>query len=309
MLNQELLQKIGFDAGDIPYILDCFQKYGPALAPLGEHYTATLGASELAPYPGEERENAYTRAKNYVAAAIALFPEEENPYILNLLSWLQLIPYLFARYKAHGLPEEMLFTSLSDLPEKVKECKQVYGVCGVFSQWFFLFFDLKVFSIGRLYYEVTGFEADTYALGNQVLRRGDPVLSLHINANGKLTPQACMDSLRLAHTFFLNHFPGPLPVVCHSWLLYPPYCARVFPEGSNLQRFAQMFRILYSDQISQTFSDCWRVFGHMHQGSTENFPADNRLRRAFLSYMEQGGDHGSGYGIFFYDSQHHQILS
>ena len=94
-----------------------------------------------------------------------------------------------------------------------------------------------------------------------------------------------------------------MPVVCHSWLLYPPYLEEVFPEGSNLCRFAEMFRILFVDQVGDHFPDCWRVFGKMHQKDLKDFPADTRLRRSFLIYMQNGGDFGYGYGILLYDRQ------
>ena len=134
MLDFAFLKEIGFAEEDIPYILERNEKYAPALAPLAASYRATFGGTELLPYPGDEREEAYQRAKDYVAAAIALFPEEENPHILNLLAWLQLTPYLEARYAAYGFSRELLIAALSDFPEKVKECKSVYGVCGVFSR-------------------------------------------------------------------------------------------------------------------------------------------------------------------------------
>lgn len=307
MLNDALLKEIGFAEEDIPYILECNRKYAPALAPLAAAYRATFGSTELLPYPGEEREEAYQRAKDYVAAVIALFPEEENPHILNLLAWLQLIPYLEARYAAHGFSRELLIASLSDFPEKVKECKSVYGVCGVFSRWFFLFFDMKVFSLGRLHYEIAALEADRCTLHGMTLRRGDTVLSCHIPAKGPLTPAACLESLQLAGEFFRKLFPGKrMPVVCHSWLLYPPYLEKVFPAGSNLSRFAEMFHILFVDQVGDYFPDCWRVFGKMHQKDLSGFPADTRLRRSFLAYMENGGDFGSGYGIFLFNTQNQQ---
>ena len=304
MLDFAFLKEIGFAEEDIPYILERNEKYAPALAPLSASYRATFGGTELLPYPGDEREEAYQRAKDYVAAAIALFPEEENPHILNLLAWLQLIPYLEARYAAYGFSRELLIAALSDFPEKVKECKSVYGVCGVFSRWFFLFFDMKVFSLGRLQFEITALEADSCTVDGVTLCRGDTVLSCHIPAKGPLTTESCRESLRLAGEFFSKLFPGrSMPVVCHSWLLYPPYLEEVFPEGSNLCRFAKMFRILFVDQVGDHFPDCWRVFGKMHQKDLKDFPADTRLRRSFLIYMQNGGDFGFGYGILLYDRQ------
>lgn len=309
MLDFAFLKEIGFAREDIPYILECNQKYAPTLASLAKDYCTTFGKTELLPYPGEEREAAYQRAKDYVAAAIALFPEEQNPHILNLLAWLQLIPYLEARYAAHGFSRELFLAALSDFPEKVKECKSVYGVCGVFSRWFFLFFDLKVFSLGRLHFEIAALEADGCTIDGVTLHRGDTVLSCHIPAKGPLTPALCLDSLQQASDFFCTLFPGRhLPVVCHSWLLYPPYLEQVFPEGSNLHLFASMFRILFVDQVGDQFPDCWRVFGKMHRQDTGDFPADTRLRRNFLDYMRSGGNFGSGYGILFFDRQNRKIL-
>lgn len=309
MLDFALLKEIGFAEEDIPYILECNQKYAPALAPLAMRYCATFGSTELRPYPGEGREEAYQRAKDFAAEAIALFPEEENPHILNLLAWLQLIPYLEARYEAHGFSRSLLLNILADFPEKVKECKSVYGVCGVFSRSFFLFFDLKIFSLGRLTFEIVALEADCCAIGGLTLHKGDTVVSCHVPARGPLTPEACLESLKTASAFFSSLFPDRyMPVVCHSWLLYPPYLDTVFPQGGNLHRFVKMFRILFVDQVSDHFPDCWRVFGKMHQKDTTDFPADTRLRRNFLSYMQNGGDFGAGYGFLLFDTQNHQLI-
>ena len=309
MLDALFLKDIGFNKEDIPYILTCNAKYEAGLARLAAAYQATFGGSELAAYRGDEREEAYTRAKAYVQAAVDLFPEEENPHILNLLAWLQLIPYLRQRYAAHGFGEEILYASLSDLPEKVKECKSVYDVCGVFSRWFFLFFDLKVFSLGRLYYEIAAFDADSFCTDALQLQRGDTVLSCHIPAKGRLSEEDILSSLRQAYTFFGHLFPGHiLPVVCHSWLLWPPYDRQVFPENGNLHRFVQNFRIISTTATGQTFPDCWRVFGKMYGGHTDGFPSDTTLRRNFLTYLNHAGEHGSGYGILLYDGKNNRIL-
>jgi hypothetical protein len=41
----------------------------------------------------------------------------------------------------------------------------------------------------------------------------------------------------------------------------------------------------------------------MHQNDFKDFPADTRLRRSFLIYMQNGGNFGFGYGILLYDKQ------
>ena len=135
MLDFAFLKEIGFAEEDIPYILERNEKYTPALAPLAASYRATFGGTELLPYPGDEREEAYQRAKDYVAAAIALFPEEKNPHILNLLAWLQLIPYLEARYAAYGFSRELIRHAYETTIAKAKEPSLSYANA-VLESWY-----------------------------------------------------------------------------------------------------------------------------------------------------------------------------
>lgn len=74
----------------------------------------------------------------------------------------------------------------------------------------------------------------------QILSPGDPTLSLHIPAGGKMDYDKCGDSLREASAFFPKHFPER-PVrafTCDSWLL-DSHFQEYLPPDSNIVRFQQ----------------------------------------------------------------------
>ena len=100
-----------------------------------------------------------------------------------------------------------------------------------------------------------------------------------------------------------------IPIISNTWLLYKPYIDNVYPEGSNLKKFAGLFDII--DEISRgnDFSDSWRVFGKMYNGSTKDFPSDNTLRRNFIKYINEKNEFGNGYGIILYDGKKKRIIN
>ena len=198
---------------------------------------------------------------------------------------------------------------MKDFSYKAKECKTVYGICGLFVNWFFLFFELKEFSLGRLQYEVYPMGYD-YSYKNIQLKRGDRVYSCHIPSSGKLTYDMCMDSFQSAYEFFKTRLMGDIiPIVCCSWLLYKPFVDKVYPENSNIMHFAKLFDHIISDSAGNAFHDGWRVFGKEFDGTTEGLPADTALQRRFIKYINDGGDFGYGYGIILYDGKNKRIIN
>ncbi len=127
------------------------------------------------------------------------------------------------------------------------------------------------------------------------LRRGDPMLEMHIPANGPMAFDACGDSLRRALEFFPRYFPDRpfLGFCCTSWTLDPQLCDLLSPS-SNLVRFMREFYcypILTSGR--QTFE---RVFGGVPD-EVRDLPRDTALRRLLVDHLLAGGHTRSG-GIF-----------
>lgn len=307
MLNQTLLEKIGISSEDIPKILEQNAIYSEKIKPLATEYAKTLGHRPFLPYANEEETiKAYERRRQYVDDAIAIDPD--NTYMLQLLAWLHLIPYLKERYDELGIDESIFISTMKDISYKVEECKVVNGVCGVFVDFFFLNFDLKLFELGRLQFHVNKFPAQEYTYGDYVIKKGDTVYSCHIPSSGKLTPELCMDSLHRAYEFFKSDLKGTvLPILCQSWLLYEPYVEQVFPEGSNLKKFARMFDV-YTCSGAE-FTECWRIFGKRYEGTTEGLPSDTTLRRNFIEYIQKGGTFGNGHGVLLYDGEKREIMN
>lgn len=75
----------------------------------------------------------------------------------------------------------------------------------------------------------------------KVLEYGDPMLSIHIPADGPMTPEISLCSLRKAAEFFRTYYPD-MPwkgFWCHSWLL-DPFLRTLLPPSSNILRFQEL---------------------------------------------------------------------
>lgn len=307
MVTEALLKEIGVLDEDISLILEQNSIYVDKIKPLACEYQKTLGHEPFLPYCSDkEKEEAYERAVRYSEKVMEL--NANNYHMLHLLAWLNLVPGLKRRYEELGIAYDVFLSTMKNIVYKIAECKTVYGTPGVFTDYFFVDFDLKLFELGRLQYEAFRFTGKSYVFGDTVIKDGDTVYFCHIPSSGKLTYELCMESMQMAYEFFKDRLEcHVIPVFCQSWLLYERYINEVYPEGSNLKKFAGMFD-LYDNQPSE-FADCWRVFGKMYEGSTEGLPTDTTLRRKFVEYINAGGTFGRGYGVILYDGEKKEIIN
>lgn len=211
------------------------------------------------------------------------------------------VPKLQALYEEKGVDTAIMWDTLIDLTCKLREHFQVEGIWGSEAiSWYQRLFTLRILKLGRLEYEPLGYKWDT-AYGD--VAKDCPVLNIHIPSCGSLPMEAVLDSLKQAYTFFGGKDGHALPFVCASWMLYPPMCEAVFPQGSNLHSFYRCFEIVeqYADPANKNF---WRIFGIQYApGVLETAPADTSLRRNLLSWMRQGDDMGIGRGAFLFDGE------
>lgn len=208
-----------------------------------------------------------------------------------------------AAEKAHPLyrTEEIYWDTFCDLRYKVQECFDVHGIWGTFvAHWYPIFYNGTIVKLGRMEYQTRAcyFKEPKTALGITV-NPGDPIIALHIPTSFEPFDKAArLESYHKAWEYFCPD-GKPLVCVCGSWLLYDGY-EEVFAHGSNIDSFRKEFYMLSSKQ-GESFGNAWRVFGKDRKLPADQLPERTSLQRAFKSYMQNGGTHGSGIGVIIYD--------
>jgi len=310
MLNKTNLEKMGFSSEDAERIIELNSKYAHIIAPIVKKYTDDIDTEKpFEPYKDAESGNIATqRADDFIKDVQTALPELDE-YASRLVGWINCVPFLYETYKQIGISEELFFDTMKDFSYKLQECKTLHNAFGLFVDWFFIIFELKAIALGRLEFEVKPFGREEYSCGGYTLKKGEYTYSCHIPSSGKLTVDMCMDSFHRAYEFFKPQLKGDvIPIVSYTWLFYKPYLEKVFAEGSNLKKFADLFDIIGNFSSEDNFKDCWRIFNKKYDGTTENLPADTSLRRSFINYINNGGDFGVGYGILFYNGKTKEIL-
>lgn len=204
--------------------------------------------------------------------------------------------YLRLRYAESGFSEEMFYSAAEDLTFKLKECHKnngIWGNCAL--HWYREIFELRCIRLGRLQYVKTTWQEPVDVAP---VKQGDTVFKIHIPSSGPLTPESVEESFAMAKKFFRER--GELttdyfPVMCASWLVYPPH-HDVFPAGSNLQKFQEMFTVTSAYERDRDFP---RVFDRPYTEDFDSLPENTSLQRNFKKFLQNGGKMGLGRGILF----------
>jgi len=207
-------------------------------------------------------------------------------------------------YKSEGLSEELWFDTMQDLKYNMLHCKDIKGIWGTFvAPWHIRFFEMTIFKLGRLQFEIVPFDADEFRVGDKVIKRGEKVINVHIPRTlTSLSPEACEDAYSKAANFFADELKGlPTTFVCFSWLLYHEN-KDILPEYSNIRKFMLRYEHIYTDYDPEgERRDAWRLFDMDYTGNVDDFPEDTSVRRAYKEHMKKGGKTGCSYGAFFYN--------
>ncbi|MBR5472907.1 MAG: hypothetical protein IKU82_02840, partial [Clostridia bacterium] len=161
--------------------------------------------------------------------------------------------------------------------------------------WYERIFEMKIFALGRLQFELnqTWFESE---VNGKVYPKGTKVLSVHIPRTGtKLEHSLVVDSYNRAREFFKDQFDGDIIFICSSWLLYP-WNRTVLKDGSNLAQFYDDYIIVNSGEYAN-YNEVWRLFDCMYDGNVDNLPNDTSLRRAYIERIKNNQPIGYGTGV------------
>jgi predicted TIM-barrel fold metal-dependent hydrolase len=209
----------------------------PEVALIAEKWYKRLG------FP-KEYDEAFYRALKAVPVSDAVTVEGYNKFSedgkRNLITYLYLCEKTKEKYEAMGLPEEVLDATLSDLVRWTNEWTVVKGelFLGELS-WLARHMSASIFRIGRLQYCKGRAESDVPSIG---VKKGDPIVEVHIPKGGRMTAEAAKESLMLARAFFKKHFPD-YDYKCftmHSWLL-DDTLKKYLPAESGILQLASLF--------------------------------------------------------------------
>lgn len=273
------------------YAPDAVETYGRAMEAAMRHpgARATLEDAVSAYGAGQELDMRGVLEKMGSFASVC----GESAYTMHMLPYLCLLEPARAKYARAGLDEAVYTDSFADLLWKSRECYRIYKVWGSFvAAWFYRFFALKCFALGRLQFELADFRADA------PLARGVPVINVHIPSCGPLRTSECQDSYARAVRFFGLEREKNVPFVCDSWILHP-LCTQL-EERSGIRRFATDYKLLYTID-DPSCADLWIIFGRPWDGDATALPEDTALQRIFKRRLCSGGTVGRGYGLYLRD--------
>jgi hypothetical protein len=233
----------------------------------------------------------------YTARLDAISIEGVHAYTLHALFTLCCFCHLRADYEKMGYPEALFWGAVQDLSYKINECQRVRGVWGTtaLGNWYRGFFVMELFAIGRLQYQVKECDFD-FDCEKGSVKKGDRVYGIHIPSAGPLLPQAVLDSMRAAKTFFGEK--GVIRFTCGSWMLMKDG-EQIFPEGTNLRSFYDLFEKV-SYRVDEGYHNCWRIFDTDYDGNPDHLPQNSGLQKRLVAYLKAGGTPTSGTGICFF---------
>ena len=130
---------------------------------------------------------------------------------------------------------------------------------------------------------------------DKVLATGDDVISVHIPAEGRMTPELVDEAFQIADDFFAKHY-GDMDFkayVCSSWLLNTDI-KEFLDADSNIIRFQNRFRIVITS--TNGYSLYWHVFRMENFVPLEELKPANSFQQKFLDRVKAGQTLYNGYG-------------
>lgn len=202
-------------------------------------------------------------------------------------------------YREADISEDVFQSTVLDLKYKLDECILVKGVCGTFVlKWFWGFYKLERFALGRLQFEIVEFGSE-YEKNGLSLSADSRVINVHIPRTGThLDRESVLASYRLAADFYRPIIGEKIAFVCSSWLLFPKNKELLKP-GANLLAFIDDYDIYASGEYPN-YTEVWRLFDTEFDGDASHLPADSSLRRAYIDLISRGEKTGWGKGVFEY---------
>ena len=164
----------------------------------------------------------------------------------NLLHFLCFCEELEKEYNKRNIPKSILLDTLGDIVVWTKTWSSLKGrlYLGELA-WLSRHMGMRLFKLGRLQFCMADSEFDIPEKG---LKKGAPVIEVHIPEGEPLLYDECVKSLDMARSFFAEYFPEYeySLFTCHSWLL-DGSLKELLRRDSNIFKFAGLFKISRND--------------------------------------------------------------
>lgn len=286
MLAKDIFEKIGFTAE----MIEAYNKYRAVLGDEWDRFAREYmrEGRDFNESRGEARE------KSELMGACA-----------NMVYILECTGYAYENFMEKGISEDIFYNTMCDITYKVRECKKLHGVYGIFvPEWFKGFLEARRFGLGRLQYDLFEHREGPITVGGFTFDTGAKTLAIHIPSSGPLLQEDVIESLKMAYEFFPDRiYDGVLFCECFSWLFFPPFL-EIFKECSpNTYNFSRNF-YFYSEYESEKFDNCWRVFNvEIDKCAIDDLPEDTRMQRGIKKYMQTNNRFGGSRGALLFDGQ------
>ena len=230
----------------------------------------------------------------------------ESEYTVQLLLLILMSPHMKELYKRAQIDEEVFYDSLGDLKWKLLECIRMHGIIGIFvAHWNIKFFQMTIFSLGRLQFEIKKFGKEFSVCGVDI-HSDTTVIGVHIPSSGRFVRSEYLESYARAEKFFSHLFPeGKTIFICSSWLLFPEHKV-MLPETSGIRIFAEDYSLVEA-YYSKPMSRPWPIFYEKQNSPADELPTNTSLERAYAERYKKGLPSGSALGVIIYKNG--QILN
>lgn len=136
----------------------------------------------------------------------------------------------------------------------------------------------------------------------EILRPGDPVITVHIPSKGSMGPEECGQSFAQAVEVYRRLFPDVVwrAFTCHSWLLDPQF-EQLSPAPPNICAFMREWYLhpVENADDAQHFQRMFDLFGPYGQVRWGEVEAKSSLQRAMVDFVKAGGHPRLGGSVLF----------
>ena len=212
---------------------------------------------------------------------------QENYYPALLFYFTKFASELCDGYLQRGFTLSQFIDTFSDLKTWNEMCILETGICGLRETgWLTSHMHSGIVRLGRLQFQPDTVEEDI-CLKNSVIKKGTPILNVHIPFGGAMSVQ------EVSHSFVLakQHF-GEKYVHIESWLL-DPTLKNYLPQNSNILSFASRFELYKTEESNSIERFIFRVV----KENKADYEANTSFAKTVKQELLKGTKFYSGYAV------------